>query len=162
MDPLEVKALYEKYGFLIYGRCIRILCSSDEAQDAFHDIFLKLMRKYPEFKSKEHIIPWIFTVSKNHCFNILRQKKRYVREIEVDELQAAGSLEKDIDTKEIVNSVLRVHGKKVQDAVYYTYVERLTQEEIGVITGQSPATIRRNLKRFKERLPYLQKRLGLS
>jgi DNA-directed RNA polymerase specialized sigma24 family protein len=49
----------------------------------------------------------------------------------------------------------------VKDAVYYTYIEELDQREIGKITGQSPATIRRNLKKFNNNLPAIRKRLGI-
>jgi len=54
-----------------------------------------------------------------------------------------------------------VHNKKIQDAVYYTYVEELNQNEIQRITAQSPATIRRNLNRFKNSMKNIKKRLGI-
>jgi len=158
---LETKTLYEKYGFIIYGRCVRILHSKEEAQDAFHDIFLKFIKKYPEFKNKEHIIPWIITVSKNHCFTILRQQKKFIKEVEMEHLHSSEQLDKEIANRDIIDKVMQIHDKKVQSAVYYTYVEELNQEEIYSITGQSPATIRRHLKYFKERLPFIHKRIGL-
>ncbi len=50
----------------------------------------------------------------------------------------------------------------MQNAVYYTYIENLNQREIQKITGQAPATIRRNLKKFKESIPYLKKRFEIE
>ena len=66
MDQSRIKELYEKYGFLIYGRCMRILCSEQDAKDAMQEIFIKLINNINTFENKEHIIPWIFTVSKNN------------------------------------------------------------------------------------------------
>jgi RNA polymerase sigma-70 factor (ECF subfamily) len=161
MDPLEIKELYEKYGFLMYGRCIRILSSADEAKDAFHDIFLKFIKKYPEFKNAQHIVPWIYTVAKNHCFNILRQKKKFIQEIDWETMQSACDINRITEFREILSKTLSTQSKKVRDAVYYTYIEQLNQEEIHALTGQSPATIRRNLKLFKDRLKPLREKLGL-
>ncbi len=62
MDPGKSKELYERYGFLIYSRCIRILRSEDDAKDAMQDVFLKLLGNMNKFKDNEHIIPWIYTI----------------------------------------------------------------------------------------------------
>lgn len=161
MDPKKIKELYEKYGFLIYGRCIRILQSKDDAKDAMQDIFLKLMDKYEKFKEKEHIVPWIYTVSRNHCFNILRQKKKFVDSNVIDSLNSNEHIDQNVAEKDLIKKIFNFHNKRVQEAVYYTFIEKLNQQDIQKITGQSPATIRRNLKKFKESLPHIKKRLGI-
>ena len=61
------------------------------------------------------------------------------------------------EDKLVIQKILSTHNKKVQDAVYYTYIERLNQKEIQKITGQSPATIRRNLNHFKKSMHYRRK-----
>ncbi|MFH1759800.1 MAG: sigma factor [bacterium] len=37
----EFKILYEKYGAVIYRRCLRFLKSEQDAQDASQEIFIK-------------------------------------------------------------------------------------------------------------------------
>jgi len=161
MDPLKAKSLYEKYGFLIYGRCLRILCSEEDAKDAMQDIFLKLYNNREKFRNNEHIIPWIYKVSKNHCFNIIRQRRKFVLAIEPDTIADEHALEHSISNRNLIRKIFGVHNKKIQDAVYYTYVEELNQNEIQRITAQSPATIRRNLNRFKNSMKNIKKRLGI-
>jgi RNA polymerase sigma factor (sigma-70 family) len=162
MDPLRMKELYEKYGFLIYGRCIRILGSEDDARDAMHEVFLKLLDNINRFTDREHIIPWIYTVTRNHCFNILRGKKKFVHTPECDGLTDGMNGGNDPLDRLLIGQILAVHNKRVQEAVYFTYMEKLNQKEIQKITGQSPATIRRNLNRFKKSMPHLKKRLGIE
>jgi RNA polymerase sigma-70 factor (ECF subfamily) len=159
MDPLKTKELYEKYGFLIYGRCIRILGSKEDAQDAMHDIFLKMVEKYDSFNNREHIVPWIYTVSKNHCLNVLRKNRKVVVFSEETVTGGEKSAETVVGKREVIDYIMKNHNKKVQDAVYYTYIEELDQKEIQKVAGQSPATVRRNLKRFKESIPHIMKRL---
>jgi DNA-directed RNA polymerase specialized sigma24 family protein len=62
--------------------------------------------------------------------------------------------------KELIRLIFQNQGKKVRDAVYFTYVEGFDQQEIRRLTGQSPATIRRNLHRFKKSLSSIKKRLS--
>ncbi len=162
MDPVKTKELYTKYGFLIYGRCLRILGCKEMAQDAMHEVFYKLVDKYSSFNNNEHIVPWIYVTSKNHCLNILRKEKKMVSFPEEIIKSNEQSQENQVSNREIVDFIMKCHNKKIQDAVYYTYVEGLEQKEIQKVCGQSPATIRRNLKRFKESIPHIKKRLGIS
>jgi DNA-directed RNA polymerase specialized sigma24 family protein len=93
---------------------------------------------------------------------VLRYNKKFFNSQAGDETAAPDdSSENKASAKEIIMLAFRDHPKKVRDAVYYTYAEAFDQQEIQKLTGQSPATIRRNLKRFKESLPSIRKRLGL-
>ena len=162
MDPLRIKELYEKYGFIIYGCCIRILGSEDDAKDAMHEVFLKLLNNISRFSDTTHIVPWIYTVARNHCFNILRGRKKFVSISDLDRLSSRQDEEKYHTDRKLIQQILSIHNRRVQEAVYFTYIENLNQQEIQKITGQSPATIRRNLNRFKKSIPHLKKRLGIE
>jgi RNA polymerase sigma factor (sigma-70 family) len=164
MDPGKVSAetLYRQYGFLINRVCLRILGSQEDARDALQAVFLKLLERYESISDKEKVVPWIFAAAKNHCYNVLRYNKKFFNSQAGDETAAPDdSSETRVAAKEIIRLAFRDHPKKVRDAVYFTYVEAFDQREIQKMTGQSPATIRRNLRRFKESLPSIRKRLGL-
>ena len=159
MDPKITKTIYEKYGYIIYGRCLKILGSEDDAKDAMHDVFFKLLHKFDSFHDQTHIVPWIYTVSKNHCFNVLRQQKKK-SSIDI-ELQLDTTHSMTCEDTLTLQKILGTLKKNIRDAVYYTYIEKLNQKEIHQITGQSPATIRRNLNHFKKFLPTIKKRFGI-
>ena len=162
MSRSEIDRLYRAYGFIIYGRCIRLLGSRDEARDAMQAVFMKLLQAYDSILDKEKVVPWIFRAAQNHCFNLLRDRKKFARGVEPDALPDVSSAGHDsIAKKDIINRVMDGFGKNIRDAVYYTYVEEFDQREIHKLTGQSPATVRRNLKKFRDSLPAALKRLGL-
>lgn len=162
MSRSDIDRLYRTYGFIIYGRCIRLLGSRGEARDAMQVVFMKLLQAYDSIHDKEKVVPWIFRAAQNHCFNLLRDRKKFVRKVEPDTIpDAAGSGYDAITDKDIINRVMNGFGKDIREAVYYTYVEEFDQREIYKLTGQSPATIRRNLRKFRDALPAALKRLGV-
>jgi RNA polymerase sigma factor (sigma-70 family) len=165
MDPDKAfaKELYNQYGVLIYRTCLKILGSQDDAKDALQAVFLKLLEQYAEIRDKEKVVPWIFSAAKNHCFNHLRYQKKFKGSVDADmTAHEGGGTDGQAVSREVMQLVFREHSKKVRDAVYFTYAESFDQREIQKMTGQSPATIRRNLKRFNDSLPAIRKRLELS
>lgn len=162
MDPEDIKTIHEKYSFLIYSRCLSLLGSKDEAMDALQDIFMKLIKYKGTVSDNEMIVPWIYRVVKNHCLNVIRYRNKFSNNEVLEYIPSKGKFDDDIDNRLLINQILSIHDKKVQDAIYYTYIEKLNQEEIRQVTGQSPATIRRNLGKFKKSIPNIKKRLELE
>jgi RNA polymerase sigma-70 factor (ECF subfamily) len=159
MNRTRARELYEKYGFLIYGRCLGILGNQEDAKDAMHDIFLKVLDKIDTVRDARKIVPWIYAAATNHCFNLLRMQKKFVDQAADETAADPRNEDACIEQRDLIRRIMAFHNAKVRDAVYYTFVEKLNQEEIREVTGQSPATIRRNLKKFRDSLPALAKRL---
>ena len=161
MSQSEVDRLYKAYGYMIYGRCLRLLGSRDEARDAMQVVFMKLVQAYGTINDKERVVPWIFRTAQNYCFNLLRDRKKFTGAVDADTLADSGSAGDTISNRDLLKKVMGNFKREVCVAVYYTYIEELDQREIQKITGQSPATIRRNLKRFRDGVPGTLKRLGV-
>lgn len=73
-DNQFVGLLYERYGHLVLGLCIKYLKNKDEAADAVMQIFTNLIRDLKKytitwFKS------WLYTYSKNFCLMELRKRQ---------------------------------------------------------------------------------------
>ncbi len=121
---------------------------------------MQLINNRHSIKEGRAVVSWIYSTATNYCFNFLRSRKKFDQSVACEELTNNPRTEETIDARRIIDLALKEHSTKVRDAVYYTYVENLTQEEIREVTGQSPATIRRNLSRFRESLGSLMKRFG--
>jgi RNA polymerase sigma-70 factor (ECF subfamily) len=150
METNTIKDLYQRYAHLIYGRCLRILGSEDDAWDGVQIVFMKLIEAIDTIRDRERIVPWIFSAATNHCFNVLRSKKKFVSGADPDDMGREDRFDDRIADRQLINALLATQDRRVQEAVYYTHVEGLDQKEIQRIAGQSPATIRRNLHRFKQ------------
>lgn len=73
-DMKYIGVLYNRYSALVLGLCLKYFKEKASAEDAVMDIFEKIikeLKRHPvqNFKS------WLYTLSKNHCFEILRKNK---------------------------------------------------------------------------------------
>jgi DNA-directed RNA polymerase specialized sigma24 family protein len=82
--------------------------------------------------------------------------------VNADEVVHIDDFDDQLSKRQILSMILGRVTKKVRDAVHYTYIEELSQREITKLTGQSPATIRRNLQKFREFLPAARREFGLE
>ncbi len=70
--------LYDRYIPLVYGLCLKYLRNEDEAQDAVMQLFEELIPKVLRHDIQT-FRTWLYTVSRNHCMQILREKERAVQ-----------------------------------------------------------------------------------
>jgi len=68
--------LYDRYIPLVYGLCLKYLHNEDDAQDAVMQLFEELLPKVMLHDIKI-FRTWLYSVSKNHCLQILREKERF-------------------------------------------------------------------------------------
>ena len=68
--------LYNRYIPLVYGLCLKYLHNEDDAQDAVMQLFEELLPKVMLHDIKI-FRTWLYSVSKNHCLQILREKERF-------------------------------------------------------------------------------------
>jgi RNA polymerase sigma factor (sigma-70 family) len=76
-DQKYLAELFKQYEHLIYGVCLKYLKDPDEARDTTQEIYLQVARKL-KTHSVDAFRPWVYVLTKNHCFDILRRKKRFV------------------------------------------------------------------------------------
>lgn len=69
--------LYERYIPLIYGLCLKYLKSETLAQDAVIDIFENLSSRIETYEIS-NFKNWMYSVARNHCFQILRDNKKEI------------------------------------------------------------------------------------
>lgn len=69
--------LYERYIPLTYGLCLKYLKSETLAQDAVIDIFENLYSRIETYEIS-NFKNWMYSVARNHCFQILRDNKKEI------------------------------------------------------------------------------------
>lgn len=68
---------------------MQILGNSDDAVDAVHDAYLKVMKKPGSYKPVHGpLAPWFMRIVRNHCIDILRRRRPATEQ--VDNLHDAG------------------------------------------------------------------------
>jgi RNA polymerase sigma-70 factor (ECF subfamily) len=154
MQDQLLRQLYEAYAFYVFRRCRRMLGSENEAEDAMHDVFVKLLQQpdRPEGTAAE-LLPWVNRITTNHCLNTLRARR--VRRAFA--LQAASTPADDrawlawlVERQDWV-SWLVCRCDEAQRAVVVGYfLDELSVEEVAQRESISAPTVRRRLKSFLE------------
>jgi RNA polymerase sigma-70 factor (ECF subfamily) len=71
----------EKFGRLVeihkrsvYGLCLRLLGSADEAADAAQEAFTRAYASRSTFDRVLPFAPWVLRIARNHCLDLLRRR----------------------------------------------------------------------------------------
>jgi RNA polymerase sigma-70 factor (ECF subfamily) len=75
MESKAVRDLYERYGYAVHRRCLRLLGSSAEADDALQAVFVRVMR-WGGLKQSEAPLPWLYRIADRVCFDQLKLRRR--------------------------------------------------------------------------------------
>jgi RNA polymerase sigma factor (sigma-70 family) len=72
--------LYDRYRRRVLATAYRIMRDPEDAQDAAQEIFLKVYRRLPEWKSeKSNLSTWLYRLAANHAIDMWRMKRRRCR-----------------------------------------------------------------------------------
>lgn len=156
-DPKYFAELYEPFMPLVYGSCLKYFKNEEDAQDAVMDLYVKLTQKALTHKI-EFFKSWLFVVTRNHCFEILRK-----RNVHSDKESAAAlmyseevfhpdSVDKDAHVKILHECMEKLDGfqKSCVELFYFKKMSYMAiSEQLGVKFNQVRSRIqngRRNLK----------------
>ena len=76
--------LVETYQRPVYNLCYRMLGSSDEAEDASQETFLRVYKNIKRYDHKRPFSTWLLSIAAHHCIDQLRKRRMVV--ISMDEL----------------------------------------------------------------------------
>ncbi|MEO1171996.1 MAG: sigma-70 family RNA polymerase sigma factor [Myxococcota bacterium] len=152
MDSPDVRELYERYGRAVYRRCYTFLRNDDDALDAMHEVFVKIVERYADFRGDASPLTWCVRIATNHCLNVLRSRKAAWR----DRYQQTASQVADLSQPDgraiwktdLIREVLGRVPRDVQEAAIYYFVDEMTQDEAAHAVGCSVPTLRKKLRRF--------------
>ena len=135
-DEALLRELYEKYAHRVFLRCRYILRDEAEAQDAMHDVFIKVSKNLGSFRGDASPLTWMTRIATNHCLNIVRAKKaawheRYRQEVKVQPRESDRSITITED-QELLRLCLARCDRKTAEAAMYYFVDGMTQAEVAV------------------------------
>lgn len=75
--------LYREFAPAIFRFCRRTMPAREDAEDATTEIFMKLREKIGQYDSTRPFQAWLYKVSANHCWDMLR-KRRIRQDLETE------------------------------------------------------------------------------
>jgi RNA polymerase sigma factor (sigma-70 family) len=151
--------LYERYGHLVLGLCIKYLKNKDEAQDAVIQIFTRLMDDLKKHKV-EYFKSWLYTYSKNFCLMELRKRQSTLKkELELKEnvhLLMDFSDPKHLEEKErqlaLMEQALSQLNAGQKTCIDLFYLRNKSYNEIMQMTGYSNNDVKSYIQNGKRNL----------
>src|SRR5215831_10598499 len=75
-DTAAFEQLIVRYERRVFTLAMKLLASTDDAQDAAQEVFLRVFKYIHRFDSRRPIEPWLMQVTVNVCRNIGRIRQR--------------------------------------------------------------------------------------
>lgn len=159
LEPAEFAVLYEEHARAIYYLALRLLGDAAQAEDAAHDIFLKVFRKLGQFRGESGIRTWLYRITINHCRNL--QQTWYHRTMQnnaeavVWETAVApgASPLRVLETKELgqrIQKALDALPEEYRLLLLLVADEQLSYAEIAELTEQTADAVRGKLHRARK------------
>ena len=68
--------LLKKYQQKIYWHVRRMVVNHDDADDLVQDVFIKIWKNLPGFRSDAQLYTWMYLIATNECITFLNKKKQ--------------------------------------------------------------------------------------
>lgn len=69
--------LYDRHERRVYGYCLRMLGTPDEAADATQETFMRLLRRLPAMEGREvNFVAYALTTARNACYDAIEARRR--------------------------------------------------------------------------------------
>lgn len=132
----------------------RLLVSTDEAEDATQELYLKLWKNKNKLKQYNNIEAFAMTMTKNYCLDQLKAKRsNNLKLVHSNYKDHTISLQRDIELKDSVRKVHELIEKlpeKQKMIIQLRDVENYEYEEIGKILDLQPTAVRVALSRARK------------
>ena len=164
-DGRAFNLIMQRHQEVVLRVCLRLLQSRSDSLDAGQDIFIKVHSALASFRPQARFSTWLYRITINHCFNVLRSRKRRrwissftgatsrvnLHETPDPTEDPLQSLEKRERIKQVRQALARLPEDQRAAIVLHRY-EGLTYAEIAEVMGCSVAAIESRLHRAKKKL----------
>ncbi len=144
----------------VMAQAYRMLQNSQDAEEVCQDVFIKALRRLPDFQGKSKLSTWLYSITYTTCLDLLKKRKRRGHEVDVDD-------ERSADWSDLETALTQLESKEQREAIDSAlaemeeteallldlyYLQDVPTKEIQEITGLSDGNIRIKLMRARKKL----------
>lgn len=147
-DELGIKALYERYGGLVFTYCVRTV-GRDAAADLTQEVFVASWKNRHQYDPEAgNLAAWLMGIARNKVKDELRRRSRRPQ-IVTDEMPPLPAVDNadDIGDRMLVASLLDELTPRARQNVELAFIEDLTHEQISEKTGTPLGTVKSDIRR---------------
>ena len=149
-----IDLVVRKYRDRLFHHALYVLKDYQQAMDVCQDVFIKAIRETRFFDEGFKMKAWLFRVTSNQCFNIVRDRKRRGAILEsmpkktstvADQVEVVFSSEQQEVILEAMEALTRNH----REILMLRYYDDLSYAEIAEVIGVKLGTVMSRLSRAK-------------
>ena len=149
--------LYEETKSSVYGFALSILKNPDDAEDVLQDCFVKIHGAAGDYKSQGKPLAWIFTITRNLCLQLIRDKQKTADISEEDWEKFIGTSDHvSIEDNIVLTEVLKTLDEEDRQIVVLHAVSGMKHREIADFLKIPLSTVlskyNRSLKKLNAKL----------
>jgi RNA polymerase sigma-70 factor (ECF subfamily) len=153
--------LYRRFSRRVFGLCLHLLGSREDAEDAAAEVFLRVRAALPRYDRSVPLGAWLNKVATNHCLDRLRRRGREARLFapEVDEASLVRT--EDLsplaevlaeEDRAAVAAALAALPDRYRVPLALRYYAEMSYDDIAERLGQTRQEVATSLFRAKQRL----------
>jgi RNA polymerase sigma-70 factor, ECF subfamily len=158
----QVQRMYRKYARTIYARCRRLLSDPQEAEDAVHEVFMRVLRHLETAPSEEEALPWIYRISSNYCLNHLRNARTRLEKMSAAPERAPDAFEDQLMAKQLARRLVANAVREHQVPVVMYHLADVDQQTIAHRLGVTRRTVINRLNAFADDAREFLKKVDLG
>jgi RNA polymerase sigma-70 factor, ECF subfamily len=142
--------LYARHGAMVLRRARTLLGDEEAAWDALQEVFVRALRNRRAFRRESSPTTWLYRITTNYCFNVLRDAGR--RDSKLRGLAPPALTDGDRsppDVRLAVSEILARLPDELCEIAVYHHVDHMSHDEIAAVMGVSRRTIGNRLKEFQ-------------
>lgn len=144
------------YGDRMLGLAISILGDRAAAEDAVQDVMIRIWRALPQFRGDASISTWIYSITRNRCLTVLKQRRGEPISLDDPETrEAAANVAAGQPRASDVWSLLHALPIQYRQVLTLFYAEERSYEEIARALELPLGTVKSHIHRGRKMLAQL-------
>ncbi|MGB0837923.1 MAG: RNA polymerase sigma factor [Flavobacteriaceae bacterium] len=156
MNQKDFLNIIDPFKDKVFRLAKRLLVSTEEAEDATQELYLKLWRNKEKFASYKNVEAFAMTMTKNYCLDRLKSKQADTLKLVHSNYQEKGvGLNKKIELQDSVSKVHQLINELPEQQrliIQLRDVEQYDFDEIAKMLDLKPATVRVGLSRARKKI----------
>lgn len=159
-DLSGLRVLYDLHASTLLNQAWRILQAREAAEDAVHDLFLRLPEILRQFRGESSLRTWLFRAMHNQCLNVLsvagHRRRLLSRERDAEsEISPEPSVAVVVETQDTLHRALAQLEPETRSLLWLKEAEGLSLKELSEIFNEVEGTLKARLSRARERLRHI-------
>jgi RNA polymerase sigma-70 factor (ECF subfamily) len=163
-DLVAFRALYDRYGNLVYSAALRVVRDAQIAEDMVQEIFLRIWRKPDSYVAQRgRFVTWLTSVTRNRAVDEVRSRGRRFRhetaspEEQERELPASDRNDPALtaelsDQRRLILAALAQIPAEQREIIELAYFGGFTQQEIADRLSQPLGTVKTRIRLGMQKL----------